>query len=122
MAGYEEIYCSVYLSLLYFQKSKIKHHKSFGLMQLLDIPEWKRDNISMEFVSGLPNTPMGSDSIWVIIDRLNKLAHFILIKIRFSLQRLAEIYISIVVKLHGIPLSIVFDRDPRFISRFWESL
>lgn len=91
-------------------------------MQPLDVPEWIWDNISMDFVTGLPNTAKGNDAIWVVVDRLTKLAHFIPIKIIFSLQKLAEIYISIIVKLHGIPSSIVSDKDPRFTSRFWGSL
>ena len=76
----------------------------------------------MDFVTGLPNTPRGFDSIWVIVDRLTKSAHFIPINISFSLEKLASIYIRIVVKAHGVPLSIVSDRDPRFTSRFWVSL
>lgn len=76
----------------------------------------------MDFGTGFPNTLRGSDSILVIVDRLTKSTYFILIKTSFSLQRLAEIYISIVVKLHGIPSSMVLDRDLRFTSRFWESL
>ncbi|XP_050895827.1 uncharacterized protein LOC127102503 [Lathyrus oleraceus] len=82
-------------------------------MQLLDVPEWKWDNISMDFVTSLPNTAKGNDDIWVIMDRPTKSTHFIPIKINFLLQKLAEIYISIIVKLHGIPYSIVSDRDPR---------
>ncbi|RZC29489.1 Transposon Ty3-G Gag-Pol polyprotein [Glycine soja] len=71
---------------------------------------------------GLPRTPRGLDSIWVIVDRLTKSAHFIPINIRFSLEKLTTLYISEVVRLHGVPSSIVSDRDPRFTSRFWESL
>ena len=76
----------------------------------------------MDFVVGLPRTPRGLDSIWVIVDRLTKSAHFIPINIRFSLEKLTTLYISEVVRLHGVPSSIVSDRDPRFTSRFWESL
>jgi len=66
--------------------------------------------------------PRGLDSIWVIVDRLTKSAHFIPINIRFSLEKLTSMYISEIVRLHGVPCSIVSDRDPRFTSRFWESL
>ena len=76
----------------------------------------------MDFMIGLSNTPRGSESIWVIVYRLTKLAHFIPIKISFSLERLSKIYVSTVVKLHGILSSMVSNRDPRFTSRFWESL
>ncbi|KAI5405994.1 hypothetical protein KIW84_052663 [Lathyrus oleraceus] len=91
------------------QKSKIEHQKPLGLMQPLNIPEWKWDSISMDFVTGLPNTSKGCDSIWVIIDRLAKSAHFIPMRINYSLQKLAKLYIDEIVKLHGIPLSIVSD-------------
>ena len=72
----------------------------------------------MNFVTGLPNTAKGNDVIWVIMDMLTKSAYFIPIKISFSLQKLAEIYINLIVKLHDIPYSIVFDIDPRFTSIF----
>jgi len=76
----------------------------------------------MDFVGALPKIVKGFDSIWVIVDRLTKLAHFIPIKTGMSVARLAEIYIKQVVRLHDIPSSIVSDRDPRFTSKFWESL
>jgi len=76
----------------------------------------------MDFVTSLPNTPRGHDAIWVIVDRLTKSAHFISINISFPVSQLAEIYIREIVKLHGVPSSIVSDRDPRFTSRFWKSL
>ena len=60
------------------QKSKVEHQKPAGLMQPLEVPEWKWDSISMDFVTGLPNTLRGHDSIWVIIDRLTKSAHLFL--------------------------------------------
>ena len=71
---------------------------------------------------GLTRTPRGLDSIWVIVDRLTKSAHFIPINIKFSLEKLTSLYISEIFRLHGMSSSIVFDRDPRFTSRFWESL
>ena len=109
-------------SCLTCQKSKIEHQKPSGMMQPLNIPEWKWDSISMDFVMGLPKTVKGNDSIWVIVDRLTKSAHFLPMKINHSMQKLAEMYIEEIVKLHGIPSSIVSDRDPRFTSRFWKSL
>lgn len=109
-------------SCLTCQKSKAEHQRPGGLMQSLDVPEWKWDNISMDFVTGLPNTAKGNDAIWVIVDRLTKSAHFIPIKISILLEKLAEIYISIIMKLHGIPSSIIPDRDLRFVSRFRGSL
>lgn len=78
----------------------------------MDIPEWKWDGISMNFVMSLPKTSKGNDSIWVVADRLT-LAHFIPIKTSYSLQKLAEVYIKKVVSLYDIPSSIVSNRDLR---------
>ena len=91
-------------------------------MQSLPIPEWKWEHITMDFVVGLPRTQQGNDTVWVIVDRLTKSAHFIPIKISYNLNKLAELYVKEVVRLHGIPASIISDRDPRFTSRFWMSL
>jgi len=93
-----------------------------GKLQPLEIPQWKWGSISLDFVVGLPRTPRGLDSIWVIVDRLTMSTHCIPINIRFSLEKLTSLYISEIVRLHGVPSSIVSDRDPRFTSRFWESL
>jgi hypothetical protein len=117
----EEVARFVYACLT-CQKSKIEHQKPAGLMQPLEVPEWKWDSISMDFVTGLPATLRGHDSIWVIVDRLTKSAHFIPINITYPIAKLAEIYIRVIVKLHGVPLCIVSDRDPRFTSGFWKSL
>ena len=76
----------------------------------------------MDFVGGLPRTPRDLDSIWVIVDRLTKSDHFIPINIIFSLEKFTTLYISEIVRLHGVPSSIVSDWDPRFTSTFWESL
>ena len=76
----------------------------------------------MDFVVGLPRTQQGHNAVWVIVDRLTKSAHFLPVKVSYSLDKLTEIYIREVVRLHGVPFSIVSDRDPRFTSRFWPSL
>ena len=76
----------------------------------------------MDFVSGLPKSVKGHDAIWVIVDRLTKSSHFLPIKTTFSLDRLAQLYVMEIVRLHGVPVSIVSDRDPRFTSKFWNSL
>ena len=76
----------------------------------------------MDYVVGLPRNPRGLDSIQVIVNKLTKFAHFIPINIRFSLDKLTSLYINEIVKLHDVPSSIVFDRDPRFTSKFLESL
>jgi hypothetical protein len=104
------------------QQVKVEHQRPSGLLQSLSIPEWKWEHISMDFVSGLPRSPKGRDAIWVIVDRLTKSAHFIPIRMNYSLDQLAQLYIEEIVRLHGIPVSIVSDRDPRFTSHFWKSL
>ena len=72
----------------------------------------------MDFVSGLPLTQRKHDSVWVIIDRLTKSTHFIPVRIDYSMDLLAELYVDGIVRMHGAPLSIVSDRDPRFTSRY----
>ena len=76
----------------------------------------------MDFVTGLPRTRRKNDAVWVIVDRMTKTAHFIPIRIDFSLTQLSRLYVDNVVRLHGIPSSIVSDRDPRFTSKFWRAL
>ncbi|WMV54884.1 hypothetical protein MTR67_048269, partial [Solanum verrucosum] len=92
---------------------KAEHQVPVGLLQPLSMPEWKWERITMDFVSGLPRTQRNHDAIWVIVDRLTKSAHFLTIKMDYSLEHLAELYINEIVKLHGIPVSIISDRDPR---------
>ena len=76
----------------------------------------------MDFVVGLPKTTKGHDAIWVIVDRLTKSSHFIPIKMTYSLEQLADLYVQEVVRLHGIPKSIISDRDARFTSKFWRGV
>jgi transposase InsO family protein len=76
----------------------------------------------MNFIVGLPRTSTGYDSIWVIVDRLTKVAHFILVKTTYSVARLAELYMTQIVCLHGVPKKIVSDRGSQFTSRFWQKL
>ena len=76
----------------------------------------------MDFVVGLPRTMGKYDSIWVIVDRLTKSAHFISVKVTYNAEKLAKIYISEIVRLHGVPLSIISDRGTQFTSKFWKTL
>ena len=76
----------------------------------------------MDFVTGLPRTRRQHDAIWVIVDRLMKLAHFLLVSNDDPLDKLAQLYGEEIVRLHGVPILILLDRDPRSISRFWSSL
>ena len=76
----------------------------------------------MNFITGLPKTPNSNDAIWIIVDRLTKSAHFLAYKVGHTLERLAKLYIKKIVRLHGILMTIISDRDTRFISQFWKSL
>jgi transposase InsO family protein len=76
----------------------------------------------MDFIIGLPRTLSGYDSIWVIVNRLTKVAHFIPVMTTYSGPKLAELYMSRIVYLHGVPKKIVSDRGKQFTSRFWERL
>nr|CAH66143.1 OSIGBa0114M03.1 [Oryza sativa] len=101
---------------------KAEHQKPAGLLQPLKIPEWKWEEIGMDFITGLPRTSSGHDSIWVIVDRLTKVAHFIPVKTTYSGSRLAELYMARIVCLHGVPKKIVSDRGSQFTSNFWKKL
>ncbi|WVZ52803.1 hypothetical protein U9M48_003825 [Paspalum notatum var. saurae] len=101
---------------------KAEHQRPAGLLQPLKIPEWKWEEISMDFIVGLPRTQKGYNSIWVVVDRLTKVAHFIPVNTTYSGARLAELYISRIVCLHGVPKRIISDRGSQFTSRFWEQL
>ncbi|KAI3669469.1 hypothetical protein L6452_40705 [Arctium lappa] len=103
-------------------KVKAEHHKSSGLLQQPEIPQWKWEQITMDFVTKLPRTGKGHDSIWVIVDRLTKSVHFLPIQEDYKMEKLARIYISEIVTRHGVPISIISDRDSRFTSRFCQSL
>ncbi|GJS11372.1 putative reverse transcriptase domain-containing protein [Tanacetum coccineum] len=86
-----------------------------------EIPEWKWDNITMDFITKLPRSSQGFDTIWVIVDRLTKSAHFLPIRENDPLDKLARLYLNRIVARHGIPASIICDRDGRFTSNFWRS-
>jgi hypothetical protein len=101
---------------------KAEHQKPAGLLQPLKIPDWKWDQIGMDFITGLPRTKSGYDSIWVIVDRLTKVAHFIPVKTTYTSAKLADIYMKRIICLHGVPKSIVSDRGTQFTSHFWKQL
>ena len=104
------------------RRVKASHLRPAGMLQPLDIPSWKWEDISMDFIVGLPPTSKGYDSIWVIADRLTKSAHFLPVKTHYSSQQYAEIYMARIVSLHGVPKTIISDRGTQFVARFWEQL
>ncbi|GJV84189.1 putative reverse transcriptase domain-containing protein [Tanacetum coccineum] len=87
-----------------------------------EIPEWKWDNIIMDFITKLPRSKNGHDTIWVVVDRLTKSAHFMAIHEDYSMEKLARLYIDEIVARHGVPVLIISDRDGQFTSRFWQTL
>nr|GEX67447.1 retrotransposon protein, putative, Ty3-gypsy subclass [Tanacetum cinerariifolium] len=101
-------------------KVKAEHQKLFGLLQQPEIPVWKWKKITMDFIVGLSRTLSGYDLIWVIVDRLTKSAHFLLVKTTDSMEKLTQLYLKEIVCRHGV--SIISDRDSKFTSRFWRSL
>ncbi|GKB35322.1 putative reverse transcriptase domain-containing protein, partial [Tanacetum coccineum] len=103
-------------------KVKAEHQKLSGLLQQPEIPFWKWERITMDFVSGLPRTPSGYDTIWVIVYRLIKLTHFLPMKKKDSMEKLTRLYLKEIVCRHSVLVSIISDRDSHFTSRFWRSL
>ncbi|KAJ9560905.1 hypothetical protein OSB04_006065 [Centaurea solstitialis] len=101
-------------------KVKAEHQRPHGKMQPLEIPEWNWENITMDLITKLPKTPRKFDAIWVIVDPLTKSALFLAIQESLTAEQLAKIYVNEVVSRHGVPVSIISDRDVRFTSRFWE--
>ncbi|WVZ58672.1 hypothetical protein U9M48_008914, partial [Paspalum notatum var. saurae] len=104
------------------QRVKADHLKPAGMLQPLAVPAWKWEDIHMDFIVGLPRTQKGYDSIWVIIDRFTKSAHFIPVKTIYHAKIYAELYIARIVSLHGVSQTITLDRGSLFVSRFWEQL
>ncbi|KAL4033109.1 hypothetical protein IC575_006195 [Cucumis melo] len=104
------------------QQVKAPRQKPAGLLQPFSIPEWKWENVSMDFITGLPRNLRGFTVIWVVVDRLTKSAHFVPGKSTYTASKWAQLYMSEIVRLHGVPVSIVSDRDARFTSKFWKGL
>jgi hypothetical protein len=104
------------------RRVKADHLRPAGNLKPWSIPEWKWENICMDFIMGLPRTSRGYNSIWVIVDHLTKSAHFIPIFTSYRVRQYAEHYISHIFRYHGIPNTIISDRGSIFVARFWEQL
>ena len=102
------------------QQVKYEHQMPGGTLQRMPIPEWKWERIVMDFVVGLPKTVGKYDSIWVIVDRLTKSAHFIPVKVTYNAEKLAKLYISEIVQLRGVPLSIISIEVRNLLQNFGE--
>jgi hypothetical protein len=100
------------------RRVKAGHMRSAGLLQPLSIPAWKWEDISVDFIMSLPLTGHKFKSIWVIVDQLTKSSHFLLVHTYYRAKKYAELYISHILCLHGVPKAIIFDRGPQFVARF----
>ncbi|GJU25285.1 putative reverse transcriptase domain-containing protein [Tanacetum coccineum] len=103
-------------------KVKAEHQKPFGLLVQPEIQEWKWEKITMDFVTKLPKMTNGYDTIWVIVDRLTRSAHFLPMRENDPIEKLMKLYMKEVVTRHGVPVFIISDRDGRFTSLFWQAL
>jgi len=95
-----------------------EHQRLVGLLKPLDVPMWKWESISMEFIVCLPQTLKGNHSIWVIIDRLTKVAHFIAVRNDYRTEKLTDLYVDNILRLHGAPMSKVSDQGMQYVSKF----
>ncbi|GJV76833.1 putative reverse transcriptase domain-containing protein [Tanacetum coccineum] len=103
-------------------KVKAEHQRPSGLLQQPEIPEWKWDKITMDLITKLHRSRSGHDAIWVIVDRLTKSSYFLAIREDFNTEKLTRLYIDETVARHGVPVSIISDRDGQFTSHFWQTV
>ena len=102
-----------------YRRVKAEHQRPAGTLRPIDVPEWKWDEVGMDFITGFPKSQKGNDAIWVIIDRLSKVAHFLPVHEDINAAKLADLYMSQIVPLHGVPLRIISDQGSIFMSKFW---
>nr|AAT39297.2 Gag-pol protein, putative [Solanum demissum] len=103
------------------QQVKVEHQRPVGLAQRIKLPEWKWEMINMDFITGLPKSHRQHDSIWVIVDQMTKSAHFLPVRTTNIAEDYAKLYVQEIVRLHGIPISIISDRGAQFTAQFWKS-
>ncbi|KAA0059961.1 pol protein [Cucumis melo var. makuwa] len=104
------------------QQVKTPKQRPAGLLQPLSVPGWKWESVSMDFITGLPKTLKGYTVIWVVVNRLTKSAHFVPGKSTYTTSKWGQLYMTEIVRLHGVPVSIISDRDARFTSKIWKGL
>ena len=100
------------------QQVKAEHQGPTRLLHPLEVGEWKWEHVTMDFVTHFPQTLRGHDAVWVVVDRLTKLAYFLVVRMTFTLEEYCMLYIQEIIWLHGVPVSIVSNRDPRFTTHF----
>jgi hypothetical protein len=110
------------LDALNVKRSRLSTRHPTGLLQHFPIPEWKWEVVTMDFITKLPRTTKKHDSIMVVVDKLTKVSHFIPVKSTHKEANIAEIYMREIAKLHGVPKTIVSDRDSKFTSNFWKGI
>ncbi|GJU38685.1 putative reverse transcriptase domain-containing protein [Tanacetum coccineum] len=103
-------------------RQKIEYQKPSGLLVQPEIPQWKWKKITMDFITKLPKTVTGQDTIWIIVDRLTKSAHFLPMREDYSMEKLTREYLKEIVSRHRVSVLIISDRDGRIASHFWRSL
>ncbi|KAL4020587.1 hypothetical protein IC575_019368 [Cucumis melo] len=104
------------------QQVKAPRQRPVGLLQPLSVPGWKWESVLIDFITGLRRTLKGYTVIWVVVDRLTKSAHFVPGKSTYTASKWGQLYMTEIVRLHGVPVSIISDRDARFTSKFWKGL
>ena len=119
MKMYQDLRCQYYWSemkrhvgdfvrrCLTCQQVKAEHQKTAGLLQPLEVAEWKWEHVTMDLVTHLPRTSRRHDMVWVIVDQLTKSAHFLAMRMTFTLEEFRRLYIREIAWLHGVPISIV---------------
>ena len=100
------------------QQVKVEHLRPTRLLQSLKVAKWKLEHVTMDFVTHFPRTLGGYDAMWVIVDQLTKSTHFLVVRMTFTLEEFCRLYIREIIRLHGVPVSIASNLDPRFIARF----
>ena len=103
------------------QQVKVENMRPGGLYQDIELPLWKWEVINIDFIIGIPRSQNQFDYIWVIIDRMTKSTHFQLVRTNFSVEDYANLYLHEIVKLHGVPISIISYHGTQFLSYFWRS-
>jgi hypothetical protein len=122
LVRHEEFFFDFIAMCLACQKVKDEHRHPTRLLQPLPILIWKWEVVTMNFITKLPKTNKQHDSIMVVADKLTKAAHFIPVKLSRKATNITDIYLEEITRLHGMPKTIVFDRDPKFTSNFWKGL
>ena len=103
------------------QQVKAEQQRPVGILQPLEVVEWKWEHVIMDFLTQLPRSSRGHDIMWVIVIRLTMSAQFLVVRMTFTLEEFCRLYIRMIVRLHGVPVVIVSDRDPSFMAHFWKS-